>query len=85
MFGLYNMENIMYGFYALCYIVIIIFFNMKYDDLRVKAETGLNKLSSRSHLLFTLEITQKMPDESEKVGILNIVDLAGSEKVSLSI
>ncbi len=54
------------------------------DELRATAETGLNKTSSRSHLLFTLEIIQKMPDNSEKVGILNLVDLAGSEKVSIT-
>ena len=52
------------------------------DELRVTAETGLNKTSSRSHLLFTLEICQKMPDNSEKIGILNMIDLAGSEKLS---
>ena len=52
------------------------------DELRATAETGLNKTSSRSHLLFTLEMTQKMPDNSEKRGILNMIDLAGSEKLS---
>ena len=51
------------------------------DELRATAETNLNKTSSRSHLLFTLEITQKMPDNSEKKGILNMIDLARSEKV----
>jgi len=52
------------------------------DELRATAATGLNKTSSRSHLLFTLEICQKMPDNSEKTGILNMIDLAGSEKVT---
>ena len=52
------------------------------DKQRVTASTEFNKTSSRSHLLFTLEITQKLPDRSEKVGILNLVDLAGSEKVN---
>ncbi len=54
------------------------------DNERVTAETGLNKTSSRSHLLFILEIIQKLPDGSERIGTLNMVDLAGSEKVSKS-
>jgi len=40
-FGLYNMENVMYGFYGVFYILIIIFYNMKYEDLRVKAISRL--------------------------------------------
>jgi len=52
------------------------------DDYRVVSETGLNKSSSRSHLVFQLEIIQKMPDDTEKRGMLYLVDLAGSEKVS---
>lgn len=52
------------------------------DDYRVVSETGLNKNSSRSHLVFQLEIIQKMPDDTEKRGMLYLVDLAGSEKVS---
>jgi kinesin family protein 5 len=55
------------------------------DDYRVVQETGLNKNSSRSHLLFQLEIIQKFPDDTEKKGILNLIDLAGSEKVNLII
>lgn len=45
------------------------------------ATTQLNQYSSRSHTLFIVEITQKFPNQSEKVGKLNLVDLAGSEKV----
>lgn len=52
------------------------------ESYRVVSETGLNKTSSRSHLLFKLEITQKLLDGSEKRGMLNLIDLAGSEKVS---
>lgn len=52
------------------------------EENRVVSETRLNKFSSRSHLLFQLVITQKFIDDTEKRGILNIVDLAGSEKVS---
>jgi len=55
------------------------------DIQRVTAETGLNKTSSRSHLLFILEIIQKLPDCSERIGTLNMVDLAGSEKVILTV
>jgi kinesin family protein 5 len=47
--------------------------------------TNLNKTSSRSHLVFRLEIRQKQKyDETEKRGVLNLVDLAGSEKIKQS-
>jgi kinesin family protein 5 len=52
------------------------------EKYRVVSETILNKNSSRSHALIKLEITQKLPNGTEKKGILNLVDLAGSEKVS---
>jgi hypothetical protein len=52
------------------------------DEYRVVSETGLNKVSSRSHLLFQLEILQKFPDDTERRGILNLIDLAGSEKIT---
>ena len=51
------------------------------EECRSVAETRLNKASSRSHFVVMLFITQKLPDDTEKVGILNLVDLAGSEKV----
>lgn len=52
------------------------------DQYRVVSETGLNKQSSRSHLLFIIEILQQLPDGSEKCGKLNLIDLAGSEKIA---
>lgn len=52
------------------------------DQYRVVSETGLNKQSSRSHLLFIIEVLQQLPDGSEKCGKLNLIDLAGSEKVA---
>lgn len=52
------------------------------EQCRSVSETSLNKNSSRSHLLFQLQITQKLPDETERRGALNLIDLAGSEKVS---
>ncbi len=52
------------------------------EKCRSVSETGLNKNSSRSHLLFQLQITQKLQDDTERRGALNLIDLAGSEKVS---
>lgn len=52
------------------------------DKFRVVSETGLNKQSSRSHLLFIIEVLQQLPDGSEKCGKLNLIDLAGSEKIT---
>jgi hypothetical protein len=52
------------------------------EKYRSVSETSLNKNSSRSHLLFQLQITQKMQDDTERRGALNLIDLAGSEKVS---
>ncbi|EGR31104.1 kinesin motor domain protein, partial [Ichthyophthirius multifiliis] len=46
--------------------------------------TRLNEYSSRSHTIFIVEITQRLANESEKVGRLNLIDLAGCEKVSKS-
>ena len=54
------------------------------EQMRTVGSTKLNKTSSRSHLLFILEATQKLSNESEKKGNLNLVDLAGSEKVNHS-
>lgn len=54
------------------------------DQMRAVASTRLNQTSSRSHLLFILEVNQKLPNDSEKKGKLNLVDLAGSEKVNNS-
>ena len=49
--------------------------------MRSMAETRANKTSSRSHAIFILQLTQKFPNGSEKKGRLNLIDLAGSEKV----
>ena len=54
------------------------------EQMRTVAKTKCNAVSSRSHTLFRLEVKQKFPNESEKRGILNLIDLAGSEKVHLS-
>jgi len=54
------------------------------EQMRTVAATKLNKTSSRSHLLFVLQVIQKFPSGSEKRGKLNLVDLAGSEKVNHS-
>ncbi|CAG9325637.1 unnamed protein product [Blepharisma stoltei] len=54
------------------------------ETMRTVASTKLNKTSSRSHMMFVLEVLQKLPNDSEKRGILNLVDLAGSEKVNHS-
>lgn len=52
------------------------------ESNRTVASTKMNTASSRSHQLFIVELTQKMPNDSEKRGILNLVDLAGSEKIN---
>ncbi|CAG9335345.1 unnamed protein product [Blepharisma stoltei] len=54
------------------------------EEMRTVASTKLNKTSSRSHLIFILQVMQKLPNDSEKKGTLNLVDLAGSEKVNNS-
>lgn len=55
---------------------------------RRTAETLLNKVSSRSHSIFTITIHMKesTPEGEEviKIGKLNLVDLAGSENISRS-
>jgi len=49
----------------------------------VKA-TASNSASSRSHLLFTLNITLELESGVKRVGKLNICDLAGSERLDKS-
>ena len=51
------------------------------EKQRTVASTRMNQLSSRSHQLFTIEIRQKFSNETEKKGVLNLIDLAGSEKI----
>ncbi|CAG9331769.1 unnamed protein product [Blepharisma stoltei] len=52
------------------------------ESNRTVASTKMNSVSSRSHQLFMLEINQKLSNDSEKRGILNLVDLAGCEKIN---
>ncbi|KAH8584339.1 kinesin heavy chain [Cryptosporidium sp. chipmunk genotype I] len=50
---------------------------------RAVASTNMNSYSSRSHLIFMLQLQQKnVFDSGIKVGKLFLVDLAGSEKIS---
>lgn len=51
---------------------------------RSMASTSLNSVSSRSHAVLTLVISQKLNDGTEIVSKLNLVDLAGSENVGRS-
>merc|ERR1719424_208105 len=52
--------------------------------MRMVACTKVNQLSSRSHVIFMISCTQRLPDGSEKVGKLSLADLAGSERVGKS-
>lgn len=51
---------------------------------RTIASTALNSVSSRSHAVLTLTLTQKMSDGSETISKLHLIDLAGSENVGRS-
>lgn len=52
---------------------------------RSVAETMCNEKSSRSHCIFQLKITGKnAKTKQERTGALNLIDLAGSERVSSS-
>lgn len=51
------------------------------EKSRATSSTKMNSVSSRSHSLFILTLTQKNPDGSTREGKLNLADLAGSEKV----
>eukprot|EP00759_Apiculatamorpha_spiralis_P048889 PhF_6_TR44143/c1_g1_i2/m.67502/K17914/KIF13; kinesin family member 13 len=60
------------------------------NKIRTTAATGMNSVSSRSHALFSMVVTQEKKSRSEegvevttkKVSKLNLVDLAGSERVA---
>ena len=52
------------------------------EKFRAVTATNMNAVSSRSHSLFILTLTQKFKDGSSKTGKLNLADLAGSEKVN---
>ena len=57
---------------------------------RATAETLCNKMSSRSHAIFTVNITVKERDQNgaltgeSRIGKLNLVDLSGSENIKRS-
>jgi len=56
--------------------------------IRTVAATNMNKLSSRSHAIFTLRFVQTKPDKQtqkihQKVSLVHLVDLAGSERVDV--
>ena len=53
----------------------------KGDEQRSIAATNLNELSSRSHTVFRINISQKTSGNKLKLSQLNLVDLAGSEGV----
>lgn len=57
----------------------------KANQNRSTGATNMNERSSRSHSVFTLRLSgyNKLTDE-RSVGILNLIDLAGSERVSMS-
>lgn len=55
------------------------------NQARAVGSTKLNIVSSRSHTIFTLNVTRKdLKSNQVMTGRLHIVDLAGSEKVSKS-
>jgi len=51
---------------------------------RAVGRTLVNEHSSRSHAVFMIQVEQRAPDGSERLGKLTLVDLAGSEKVAKS-
>ncbi|EAR93870.2 kinesin motor catalytic domain protein (macronuclear) [Tetrahymena thermophila SB210] len=54
-----------------------------YNTKRTR-ETRLNEYSSRSHTIFMIEIQQRLSNGDEKIGKINLIDLAGAEKASRS-
>ncbi|KAK7999001.1 kinesin-domain-containing protein [Apiospora marii] len=51
---------------------------------RTVAATKMNRESSRSHSVFTLKLTGTNADGTVSEGVLNLIDLAGSERVKES-
>eukprot|EP01083_Nonionella_stella_P069573 185511_1 len=49
---------------------------------RTVAETQMNKISSRSHCIFTLYMNQYQSDGAVTASKINLIDLAGSERVN---
>lgn len=54
------------------------------QERRCVKKTAMNSASSRSHMIFTLHFHMKCDDGVERIGKLNICDLAGSERLSKS-
>lgn len=54
------------------------------QERRCVKETAMNSVSSRSHMIFTLHFHMKSGSGVERMGKLNICDLAGSERLSKS-
>ena len=52
------------------------------NNKRMISSTNMNEQSSRSHSIFTLDITQKLNNGQLKCSKLSLVDLAGSERIS---
>lgn len=52
---------------------------------RATGATNINERSSRSHSVFTLQLTGENKKTGERSsGLLNLIDLAGSERLSMS-
>lgn len=57
----------------------------KANQNRATGATNMNERSSRSHSVFTLQLTGRNSKTGENTtGILNLIDLAGSERLSMS-
>ncbi|GAN01317.1 kinesin family protein [Mucor ambiguus] len=57
----------------------------KANQNRATGATNMNERSSRSHSVFTLQLTGRNAATGETTsGILNLIDLAGSERLSMS-
>merc|ERR1719240_2437077 len=54
------------------------------NQQRTKAETEMNKDSSRSHAVFIITVTNSTDPEKRKFSQLYLVDLAGSERIERS-
>ncbi|EGR34434.1 kinesin motor domain protein, partial [Ichthyophthirius multifiliis] len=55
--------------------------NLGYSSKQTR-ETRMNEYSSRSHTIFTINVNQKCPNGQLKTGKMNLVDLAGCEKIA---
>ena len=57
-------------------------FDLFWLNNRIESETKLNSYSSRSHSILIFEVTQNLNNANfYKKGTLNLVDLAGREKI----